>query len=387
MRIALLSHLASSQAPTGAEHSLVLLARGLAERDHQVTVAAPGPWALRAPLGEAGIELATIGHRCCWLTSPTPQPLPLQVLRALRYALPGGGRRQLKHWLREQRPDVVHVNCLPHLHGAAAARAAGAPLVWHLREILPAGARRRWFARRLARDADRIVAVSDAVAAWLRHEGLGDRVEVVYNGVRPAGQLPTQRQARIDLELPEDGCLVALLSQIIAHKGTVELLRSARLALSRQPDLRFLIAGSGGGSYLRKVEAEIRGGPWSERIHLLPPQPGAGRLLAAADVVVMTTLSPDPLPRVVLEAMAACRPVVAFAGGGVPEMVLDGETGYLVRTGDLHGLSERLVQLAGDSELRQRLGAAGRKRAADCFSLERHIDGMERVLANAGTTG
>ncbi len=81
-------------------------------------------------------------------------------------------------------------------------------------------------------------------------------------------------------------------------------------------------------------------GRHADRIRLVPPQPEIWPLLAAVDVAAVTTLWPDPLPRVVMEAMAVGKPVVAYDGGGVPEMVVDGETGVLCASGDVDGLAE-----------------------------------------------
>ncbi len=148
MKIALLSHLASPTAPTGAERSLGLLALGLSARGHEVAVAAPGPWALTAELEAGGVRVTQVPVKQCWLVQYGPQPLWLQTVRGLRFAWPDPGSRGLRKWLSEFMPDVVHVNCLSHLRGAAAARSLGLPVVWHLREILPQGPRRRWFAGR-----------------------------------------------------------------------------------------------------------------------------------------------------------------------------------------------------------------------------------------------
>jgi glycosyltransferase involved in cell wall biosynthesis len=383
MRIALLSHLASTQAPTGAERSLVLLARGLAEQGHEVGVVAPGPWVLAGELAASPVDLEVIPCRCCWLTAHDPQPWPLQVGRALRYAIPDPGRSRIERWLRRWQPDVVHVNCLPHLRGAGAAAAAGLPVVWHLREIVPPGPRRRWLAGRLRRHAGQIVAVSQAVAAWVAEEGLGDRVEVVYNGVQAPTRLPSADEARRTLALPQDGCLIGLLGQIIAHKGAIELIRAAHLALTEEPRLRFVIAGAGKPAFLARVQDEIGGGNHSDRFHLLPPQEEIWPLMAAIDALALTTMTPDPLPRTVLEAMAAARPVVGFASGGAVEMVREDETGWLTETGDLPALAKLMVRIARDPQRARAMGAAGAERARRKHSIAEHLRRMEKVLVRA----
>jgi glycosyltransferase involved in cell wall biosynthesis len=101
------------------------------------------------------------------------------------------------------------------------------------------------------------------------------------------------------------------------------------------------------------------------------------------DVLALTTLWPDPLPRVVMEAMAAGRPVVAYEGGGVPEMVVNGDTGLLCAPGDVDELSSAMAHLAGKEGLRQRMAEAGARRAREHFSVERHLHRMEAVLEAA----
>jgi len=381
LSVALLSHMASRDAPTGAERSLATLASGLAHRGHRALVVAPGPWTLTAELESAGVEVRVRPCRVLWLTSHDGVSAARAAAHWLRYALPPSGERGLARLLRERRPDVVHVNCLPHVHGARAARRAGLPVVWHVREILPPGSRRRWFAARLAETAHEIVAVSEAVGAWIRDEGLDGRLSVVHNGVAAGpGEPPARDEARALLGLPPDGCVAGLYGQILPHKGVLEFVRAGRRALRQAPDLRFVIAGRGPRAFTDRVLGEIESGEGRERFHLLPPLPGSERLLAASDLVCLTTTVPDPLPRSVLEAMAAGLPVVAFRSGGAPEMIVDGETGFVVDVGDEQALAARMARLALEVDLRRALGEAGRARARERFSLEGHLRRMEEIL-------
>jgi glycosyltransferase involved in cell wall biosynthesis len=380
MRIAMLSHLASSTAPTGAERVLELIARGLCDRGHRVAVSAPGRWDLAPALQAAGVEVRSIPIRCCWLVQAERQPGWRQLVRGARFLLPDPGTKALEGFLSEFGPDVVYVNCLPHLRGAAVAHAAGCPVVWHIHEILPPGARRRWFAGRLRRNATKIVAVSEAVAQWLSEESLGDSLAVIHNGVDAPERFPDRKHARRKFELPAEATVFGLFSQLVAHKGAIDFVRAAHQTALSDPDLWFLIAGRGPASFVGRLRRAIEDGPAAQRIRVLPPQPEIWELLAAVNVAAITTLWPDPLPRVVMEAMAAARPVVGYGGGGVPEMVVDGETGLLCQPGDIGGLTRAIVELAGDEALRSRLGETGRRRAKELFSVERHVDQMEKVL-------
>jgi glycosyltransferase involved in cell wall biosynthesis len=385
LSVALLSHLASEASPTGAERSLALLAAGLVRRGHRALAVAPGPWALEPELDAAGVEVRIQPCRVLWMTSYDAIPSSRAVAKSVRYSLPMSGERELQRLLSHHGPDVVHVNCLPHVRGARAARRAGIPVVWHLREILPRSRRRTWFAARVAESAHQIVAVSEAVAEWLYEEGLSTNVNVIHNGVPPVEVRESAEDARKALGVPLDGPVVGLFGQILPHKGVLEFVRAGRDAMASAPRLRCVIAGPGPREFVECVRREIESGPNRERFHLLPPRDDPHSLLAAADIVCLTTTAPDPLPRAVLEAMAAGLPVVTFRSGGAPEMVSDGETGFVVETGDERAVADRVARLALDRDLRATLGAAGRQRALNCFSLERHLDRMEQVLARAAS--
>jgi len=383
VKLAAISHLASKDAPTGAEKSLALLAESLAARGHEIAVVAPGPWSLAGRLEEVGVEVAEIPSRACWLVQWGRQPPLAQAFRYLRWRLPDPGTRRMMVWLDRFWPDAVLVNCLPQLKGAAAARALGLPVVWHVREILPPGRRRRWFARRLARNASRIVAVSEAVAGWLRDEGLGDRVEVVHNGVViPTGRTATTAE-RLELGLPADGVLVGFLGGMAVHKGVGDFLAAVERAGADRPDLQAVVATYGPAAEIATVRSRVAASPVADRIHLIPPVADVFRLLTAVDLVAFTSIWPDSLPRVIMEAMAAGVPVVATRIGGVPEMVVEGETGFMVAPGDTAALAEGITRLAGDERLRQRMKRASVDRARAAFSREAHVAAMERILSEA----
>jgi glycosyltransferase involved in cell wall biosynthesis len=383
MRLAMLSHLASRSAPTGAERVLDLIARGLAARGHRVAVSAPGRWAFAAEAAAAGVGVRSIPVRCCWLVQAKRQPMWRQMARGVRFLIPDPGVGRLRMFLSEFEPDVVYVNCLPNLRGAAVARAAGRPVVWHIHEILPPGPRRRWFAGRLRRDATRIVAVSEAVAQWLREEHLEAALDVVHNGIEAPERLPGRAAVRERFGLPAGATVFGLFSQLVAHKGAIDFVRAAHRASSRIPEPWFLLAGHGPASFVARLRRAVADGPAAERIRVVPPQPEIWQLLAAVDVLALTTLWPDPLPRVVMEAMAVGRPVVAYGGGGVPEMVVDGETGLLYAPGDVAGLAEGMVRMAADDGLRRRMSASAEHRARELFGVGRQLDRMEAVLEAA----
>lgn len=379
LRVALASHLASRSAPTGAERSLGLLAQGLVQRGHEVTVLAPGPWCLSEGLEEAGVRVVVVASRPCWLTYWESRSLAAVLWKGVRCALGMQAVGRLVATLTGLAPEVVVVNCLPHLAAAAAARRLGRPWAWYLREILPPGWRRRFFARRLVRSGAAVVAVSQAVRAWVVEEQPAAQVEVVYNGVALPVQVPPPPAARRALGLPEEGVWVGYLGQLAPHKGVHHFLAGVAAAAGEGKDLRALVAGPG----TPRQQLQVR--RWvahhlGERGVVLPPQPEVNPLLAACDVVCVSTLTPDPAPRVVLEAMAAGRPVVAPACGGIPELVVDGETGILLASSSAEAFAAAFQGRVGDADWRRQAGGKGRERAEQYFSLERHASSVELRL-------
>ena len=141
-----------------------------------------------------------------------------------------------------------------------------------------------------------------------------------------------------------------------------------------------MLAGDGPETFRKRIASAIAASGYERRFHLLEARPSGEPLIAATDVICLATTTPDPLPRAVLEAMAAGRPVAAFDSGGTVEMVLSGETGLVAPAGDVAALGRAFVRLARDSRLRGEMGQAGALRAREQFSLARHLDRMETVF-------
>lgn len=207
---------------------------------------------------------------------------------------------------------------------------------------------------------------------------------------------------RRELGLDDHRLLVGMVSRLRAPKEPLFFLAAARALLDGAPD------GSpptGAGRANNAAASLISGKPWSSRLHFVligdgPLRPAceayirenglegkvfltgaredAADMMASLDVFVLFSRH-EGLPLTVIEAMRAGRPVVASAVGGVPELVVPGTTGYLVAPDDLSGAVARLSALLADEGLRRRMGEAGRRRAAENFSVERMVRGYEAL--------
>ena len=298
---------------------------------------------------------------------------------AAAWAADAGGLGRLA---RARGVSLVHTNTSVTLGGAAAARVAGVPHVWHVREIY-AQFPRWWPAyRRLLATADALPCVSAATVA--QFAGSGAHTEVVHDGLGHLPQRADRAPARQALGLPGDAFVVALLGRLSSWKGQDVLVD----AIARLPGAIGVIAGEawqGDQRSTRELLERATACGAQDRIRLLGFREDVGTVLGAADAIAVPSTAPDPLPNSALEAAAAGCCVVATAHGGLPEIIRDGETGVLVAPRDAAALAGALASLRDDPPLGERLGAAAaadvRERFAARLLLERVQTLYDRVLS------
>jgi glycosyltransferase involved in cell wall biosynthesis len=183
---------------------------------------------------------------------------------------------------------------------------------------------------------------------------------------------------------------VVFAGALVEEKGPLHAIEAVRSIMSlHQFRLRLIIVGSSGlwrtfGSSAGNgsdYEQQLRDAARDLPVHFAgalsrDDMPNA---LALADIVVVPSLWEEPFGTIVCEAMAAAKAVVAYRSGGIVETVVDGETGFLVPKGDIGKLTEAILLLAGDVELRAQMGSAGRKRARDHFTWERTAGRLDEI--------
>lgn len=291
------------------------------------------------------------------------------------------GRRVVLNLIREIRPDVVvTIPNKDHLVCGPAVRAAKVPLVAWFNDILSEDFF-PWFLRQglamsLRRNAARAVAVSEFSRCSLLRHGLNPgRVRVIHNGVAiPGVSGGGSRELRARLGLPESCLLAGLIGRWTPWKGQELLVEIARRISAAAGPWHFVVMGGVYGAeraFADRVISEIHRSGLDSFVHILPFQQDVCRIISELDVLLHTSLKPEPFGRVLIEAMSCGVPVVASREGGVPEIVRDGENGLLCSVGDAAGYAAALTRLGGDPGMRLRLGAQGRRWVESRFSLER----------------
>jgi len=213
----------------------------------------------------------------------------------------------------------------------------------------------------MAKQATVIVTISKySKVKILEHYGVDEeKIRIVPNGVDTEKFQPLdQVAARQQLALPE-APTVLFMGSLVPRKGLLYLVEAAKTVVKQQPDVRFLIVGS--GPQKEQITAAVASAGLGRNFVFLGNLP-ENRLVTvynAADVFVLPSVQ-EGQGIVLLEAQACGKPVAAFSTGGVNEAVRDGETGFLASSGDVAGLAENLLKLLGDGMLRARMGAAAR---------------------------
>ena len=279
--------------------------------------------------------------------------------------------------LRRSRPDLVHAHHVTS-YGLLGALSGFHPLLVHTwgRDVLEFPQRSLLYRGLVTfnlRRADAITATSHAMADAARSA----LRQPVPTAVVPFGV----DLARFDLGLRQqrraaEGFVVGVVKSLEPVYGLDDLLRAVALARRQQPKLRALIVGQ--GSQRERLERLARELGIAGAVEFTGPVPSEeiARLLARMDLFVLPSHT-EGFGVSAVEAAAMGLPVVASDVGGLPEVVIDGETGFLTPPRSPEALAERIVQLAGDAELRARLGRAGRARVAECFDWAKNAGRME----------
>jgi glycosyltransferase involved in cell wall biosynthesis len=291
----------------------------------------------------------------------------------------GGDLNPLALWrirraLRRIRPDVVLTLMKKDVRlTAPVARWLGVPVVVRHANDQPLG--RGPFSRLLY---GVVPALHVTNAAATRHTLLDSapwlpagNVGVIYNGIDLE---PFDRASPADLGVPADGIAVGYVGSLRERKGVRFLAEAWQRVAKAAPRAWLVIVGEG------PEESAMRGALGdAPRVRWLGYRDDIPAVMRSLDLLVLPSLV-EGAPNVVLEAMAASLPVVATAASGTPELVADGETGWLVPPGDSHHLAAALVDALSEPERLRRAGMAGRARAERSHRLERMVDRYEMVL-------
>jgi glycosyltransferase involved in cell wall biosynthesis len=293
--------------------------------------------------------------------------------------------------MRSFRPHLVHLNDILPLNrpGAMASRSAGLPAVCHCRSFAAAAPSDiRW----LLPGVDGMIFISQAIAEVhlaamppLRHHA------IIPNAVDLADfAAPVDRaEVRASLGVPAGAPLLVMAGRISPWKGQHVFVEALARVVAACPTAHGVIVGlaeeADGPGYAARVQAQAAALGLGEHLRMAGFRNDMPQVLGAADVVVHCSVKPEPFGRVIIEGMAAGRPVVASALGGAAEIIADGQDGLLTPAGDPDALADALLRLLDEPGERDRLGQAAHRTVSQRYQVGAHVQAIlsfyERVLA------
>lgn len=288
-------------------------------------------------------------------------------------------------YLKQNQIDIVHAyNFYANVFAVPAARLARVPVV--LASIRDTGdsltAKQRAVNRLFCRLADRVIVNAEAIKRILVAEGYRrERITVIPNGILcPPLEKDKDPFLRQEFGLSVDDVLIGVISRIARGKGLEYLLDAAPEVIARIPRAKFLIIGdnSFNPEYREELKRQTIRLGLQDRVVFTGFRLDVPRILSSLTVSVLPSLN-EGLSNSLLESMAAACPVVATTVGGNPEVVVDGETGFLVPPRNPAALVEAICRVVLTPGLRNSLGQAGRQRVLTHFSNERMIRNVERL--------
>lgn len=319
-------------------------------------------------------------------------PMPQELVDARRESMHGAGglpwrkgvgmlgfMASLSRAIERLRPELMHTNSLKSdVMGGLVARWKGVPVVWHIRDridedYLPARAV-RLFRGACARLPNGLIANSRATLESL-HLRPEKPAVVISSGIDLQPFVHAAAHAEPLSAAVADGreIRVGLIGRICPWKGQEVFLRAAARVLDRRPGVRFYVVGAplfGEDAFesdMRRLASELH---IADQVEFTGFERNVAERIAGLDLVVHASVIPEPFGQVIVQGMAARKPVIATEGGGPSEILEDGVTGYLVRRGDPERLAGRILEVLAHPEAAETVARAGQRHALAHYGTE-----------------
>ena len=283
--------------------------------------------------------------------------------------------------------DLVYTNSLTCIDGALAAYSMQVPHIWHLHENIKGNTSIKsylplsltyFIANKLS---SHFIAVSNIVANPLYTTNRNNKIDVVHNAVH-LSNFDIQQNTLIHKELgiPKQTRLIAIIGSI-PLKGHKIFIDAAQILFTQKQKqhVAFILIGEFESTYLATLKQLINATQAPHLFHFLGHRNDIPTVLNSIYTLVLASES-EGLSRVIIEAMAAGKPVVATRCGGPEELVINSETGYLVPINDANAIAQRLSYLLDHPECAQEMGQRGRKKAEINFTMARHVRSVEQII-------
>lgn len=354
----------------GADIILYNIVKNLDKSKFTLYVILPNDGPLVEKIRSAGVYCEVVGYPILRRKYFNPKGI---VYYTLEYT---SKCKEIIRKLDDVKIDIIHNNTAAVLEGIYLKKKMNAKLIVHCHEIIKKPKfMNTFYAKVFSKCADLTICVSNAVKDNLETvANFNGKINVCYNGIDNTIFNPNYdtKDIRNELNIPQDSLVVGMLGRVNAWKGQGDFLQAIEQIGYKENIYYVLIGGVFAGEEWRmdELKEKVEKSPMHENIRLVDFRPDSYRLHNMLDVFVLPSTSPDPLPTVVLEAMASGNPVIGYRHGGVCEMCVDGKTGLLANVCEPIDLASKIDKLIDDKALRDNMGAAALERQHKEFSQE-----------------
>lgn len=367
----------------GADKILLELVTGLDKSKYRPIVVLPENGILVEKLREAGVETYVVEYPILRRKYFNPRGI---AEYATHYS---SSSKEIMRLLEDKgiKIDIIHVNTTAVLEGIYLKRKLQAKLLWHVHEIiLKPKLIYKFISYLIGKYADECIVVSEAVKKHLINSKLIDpkRIKVIYNGVDSETFSPDVDYGYLlqEWNIPQNAVKVGVIGRLNAWKGQNDFLDATEPLLAKYDDLYLFVIGSpfaGQEWRLTDLKKRIAQSKFHDRIIFSEFRKDNAAVHNLLDILVLPSTNPDPLPTVVLEAMASGKPIVGYAHGGICEMVEEKENGLLARVNDSSDLELKIGELVASKKMRMQFGETSRRRQLAKFSLISFIKDFENA--------
>ena len=280
---------------------------------------------------------------------------------------------------------LVHLNNgLSHFPGILAAKLLKVPCISHRRGPERMSRSLRFYTKSI----DHHIAISNAIKDYLIMSGVArEKITVVYNAVDldDFDVNCNLEKLREEFSIKDEQPLLGIFGRVIAWKGIKEFIQAASLVFKEVPQAKAFIVGGisdGDERYLAEVKKIAEENGVLDKFVFTGYRDDVAPLMKLMDVVVHASIIPEPFGRVLIEAMAMGKPVVAIRAGGPLDVVVDGETGFLVAMKDTDEMASAVIKILKSPTRAKEMGMRGRKRVEEVFCNKRYVMAVEEIYSS-----
>lgn len=381
INILFLSH---DSGPGGAEYSLLELIRSLNKEIFSIYVIIPWYGQLQKEIKKIGIPYY-IRHIARWIPYENERSLKhlfnfIKKFKERFYGITG--------IIERHKIDIVYTNTITCIDGAVASRAMKKPHIWHIREHLSGNCNiKSYLPHQVIKKiihaySDQIITNSKSVKNEIKMKNK-KRLKWIHN---PVDIKKFEKQNSISsikkgLEISDKSKIIAHIGSLTPVKDVELFINSAEIIRNNVNGVKFLIIGSGSVQYTRHLQMIVRNKQLNEDIVFLGHRDDVNEIIQSIDILIFTSKR-EAFGRVIVEAMAAEKPVISTRCGGPEEIIINGSNGYIVPNRDPKTIAMMAQMLINNISLAKKIGEEGKKYVQNKFSMKKYIYSIENTILN-----